>query len=157
MLRGQAVHVLLQSAVRTSGKRAFSACASAAQSPLTVVSHRPVFFDRVSPARTTSDDGVAESWDKIPAFRVLDGEGHLLEAVQGEWRDKVSSVPDDVLTRIYERMLMLPALDIILSSSQRQGRISFYMTSYGEEGAIVGSAAAWDDSDEVFADRKSVV
>lgn len=36
-------------------------------------------------------------------------------------------------------------------SSQRQGRISFYMTSYGEEGAVVGSAAAWENDDEVFA------
>ena len=28
--------------------------------------------------------------------------------------------------------------------SQRQGRISFYMTNYGEEGTHVGSAAALD-------------
>lgn len=41
--------------------------------------------------------------------------------------------------------------DQILYSSQRQGRISFYMTSYGEEGAVVGSAAAWENDDEVFA------
>ncbi|NXV55177.1 ODBA dehydrogenase, partial [Molothrus ater] len=31
-----------------------------------------------------------------------------------------------------------------------QGRISFYMTNYGEEGTHVGSAAALDDADLVF-------
>lgn len=31
-----------------------------------------------------------------------------------------------------------------------QGRISFYMTNYGEEGTHVGSAAALDSTDLVF-------
>lgn len=31
-----------------------------------------------------------------------------------------------------------------------QGRISFYMTNYGEEGTHVGSAAALDNTDLVF-------
>lgn len=31
-----------------------------------------------------------------------------------------------------------------------QGRISFYMTNYGEEGTHIGSAAALDPSDLVF-------
>lgn len=31
-----------------------------------------------------------------------------------------------------------------------QGRISFYMTNYGEEGTHVGSAAALNDKDIVF-------
>ena len=34
--------------------------------------------------------------------------------------------------------------------SQRQGRISFYMTNYGEEGTHIGSAAALDSRDLVF-------
>lgn len=33
----------------------------------------------------------------------------------------------------------------------RQGRISFYMTNYGEEGIHVGSAAALSSKDMVFA------
>lgn len=47
--------------------------------------------------------------------------------------------------------------DQILYSSQRQGRISFYMTSYGEEGAVVGSAAAWENDDEVFAQYRGEI
>lgn len=31
-----------------------------------------------------------------------------------------------------------------------QGRISFYMTNYGEEGTHIGSAAALDSNDLVF-------
>lgn len=31
-----------------------------------------------------------------------------------------------------------------------QGRISFYMTNYGEEGTHIGSAAALDPNDMVF-------
>lgn len=40
-------------------------------------------------------------------------------------------------------------MDGILYDVQRQGRISFYMTNYGEEGTHVGSAAALDPSDMV--------
>ncbi|XP_039909977.1 2-oxoisovalerate dehydrogenase subunit alpha, mitochondrial [Hirundo rustica] len=47
-------------------------------------------------------------------------------------------------------MTLLNTMDRILYESQRQGRISFYMTNYGEEGTHVGSAAALDASDLVF-------
>lgn len=41
-------------------------------------------------------------------------------------------------------------MDKILYESQRQGRISFYMTNYGEEAMHIGSAAALDGADVVF-------
>nr|KAF6410586.1 hypothetical protein HJG63_009090 [Rousettus aegyptiacus] len=47
-------------------------------------------------------------------------------------------------------MTLLNTMDRILYDSQRQGRISFYMTNYGEEGTHVGSAAALDNTDLVF-------
>jgi 2-oxoisovalerate dehydrogenase E1 component alpha subunit len=34
-------------------------------------------------------------------------------------------------------MLTLNAMDLIMYEAQRQGRISFYMTSYGEEGVFL--------------------
>ncbi|ORX72222.1 Dehydrogenase, E1 component [Linderina pennispora] len=40
-------------------------------------------------------------------------------------------------------------MDSVLYEAQRQGRISFYMTSFGEE-ALIGSAAALDPKDHVF-------
>lgn len=42
-------------------------------------------------------------------------------------------------------------MDSILYDAQRQGRISFYMTSYGEEAVSFGTAAALDAKDMVFA------
>lgn len=40
-------------------------------------------------------------------------------------------------------------MDTILYDVQRQGRISFYMTNFGEEGTHVGSAAGLKDEDMV--------
>jgi 2-oxoisovalerate dehydrogenase E1 component alpha subunit len=47
-------------------------------------------------------------------------------------------------------MTLLNTMDRVLYESQRQGRISFYMTNYGEEGTHMGSAAALDPGDLVF-------
>ena len=46
-------------------------------------------------------------------------------------------------------MITLNTMDMILYEAQRQGRISFYMTSYGGE-AYMGSAAALEHDDEIF-------
>ena len=54
------------------------------------------------------------------------------------------------LTISFTGMTLLNSMDRILYESQRQGRISFYMTSYGEEGTHFGSAAALRDDDLVF-------
>ena len=47
-------------------------------------------------------------------------------------------------------MTSLNTMDKILYESQRQGRISFYMTNYGEEACHIGSAAALEDADLVY-------
>ncbi|RWS09022.1 2-oxoisovalerate dehydrogenase subunit alpha-like protein [Dinothrombium tinctorium] len=54
------------------------------------------------------------------------------------------------ITKIYKGMTLLNTMDRVLYESQRQGRISFYMTSFGEEGTHFGSAAALNDDDLVF-------
>jgi len=41
-------------------------------------------------------------------------------------------------------------MDKMLYESQRQGRISFYMTNEGEEAAQIGSAAGLHDNDLVY-------
>ena len=48
-------------------------------------------------------------------------------------------------------MNTLSVMDHVLYEVQRQGRVSFYMTSFGEEAMHVGSAAALDPTDWVFA------
>ena len=51
---------------------------------------------------------------------------------------------------MYKSMTMLNSMDKILYESQRQGRISFYMTNYGEEATHIGSAAALKKNDLVY-------
>lgn len=115
-------------AVTRVRSRALSSTAPRALSPLTAVSHSPVFISDVNQGKT------------IPAFRVLDGEGNVLPDVPQEWQARIDEIEDDVLLKMYRTMSIMPQLDTILSSAQRQGRISFYMTSAGEEGGETRSA-----------------
>ncbi|GAA6007595.1 thiamine pyrophosphate-dependent dehydrogenase E1 component subunit alpha [Rhodotorula paludigena] len=126
-------------------RRTFATTATRRYTPLTVTSPVPTFFDAVRVKGF--EDG------PIPAFRVLGPEGIPLDATGQEQAGRADL---DTLERMLEVMTTLPILDQILYSSQRQGRISFYMTSYGEEGAVVGSAAAWEPEDEVFAQYREV-
>jgi hypothetical protein len=47
-------------------------------------------------------------------------------------------------------------MDIILFDAQRQGRISFYMTNFGEEATHFGTAAALSPDDVVFGQYRHV-
>ncbi|KAJ8957254.1 hypothetical protein NQ318_007818 [Aromia moschata] len=53
-------------------------------------------------------------------------------------------------------MTLLSNMDKILYESQRQGRISFYMTNYGEEASHIGSAAALNNEDVVYGQYREV-
>ena len=57
---------------------------------------------------------------------------------------------DDQLRAMYSAMVQLNEMDKIFYDAQRQGRISFYMTAYGEEATHIGSASALDPEDIVF-------
>ncbi|KAJ3885010.1 hypothetical protein GG344DRAFT_83224 [Lentinula edodes] len=81
---------------------------------------KPHFFNSVK----------GDSNELIPAFRLIDGTGVPLDGAELPELDE--------------------ALDNILYNVQRQGKISFYMTAYGEEATIIGSAAALADDDEVL-------
>lgn len=52
---------------------------------------------------------------------------------------------------MYQDMVTLSIMDKILYESQRQGRISFYMTNTGEEAVQIGSAAALTLKDQIYA------
>ncbi|QRV86531.1 pyruvate dehydrogenase E1 component alpha subunit [Ceratobasidium sp. AG-Ba] len=88
-------------------------------------------------------NSVLES-NSIPTYRVLDGDGAVINGAE------VPEIDREFARRIYENMMLLPALDTVLYNVQRQGKISFYMTSYGEEASVIGSAAALSDTDEVL-------
>lgn len=52
---------------------------------------------------------------------------------------------------MYHHMLKLNNLDQVFYDAQRQGRISFYMTSFGEEATHIGAASALKPTDTIFA------
>jgi len=47
-------------------------------------------------------------------------------------------------------MITLDTMDNILYDVQRQGRISFYMTNYGEAASHLGSAVALKPEDVIY-------
>ncbi|KAI9834063.1 MAG: hypothetical protein M1819_003348 [Sarea resinae] len=65
-----------------------------------------------------------------------------------------SRAPTDLSTpdvlKMYTDMLTVSIMDVIMFDAQRQGRLSFYMVSAGEEGIAVGSASALLPDDVVF-------
>ncbi|EPQ27714.1 uncharacterized protein PFL1_04852 [Pseudozyma flocculosa PF-1] len=101
------------------------------------------FFDKVTPNVLSGSNNAQGG---IPTFRLLDGTGKLLPGVT----DAMLDITKQEAVRMYETMMLLPVMDVVLYNAQRQGRISFYMTSHGEEAAVIGSAAGLDHSDEVF-------
>ncbi|XP_039755104.1 2-oxoisovalerate dehydrogenase subunit alpha, mitochondrial [Pararge aegeria] len=90
------------------------------------------------------------SYDPIPIYRVLDNCGEVID------KTEEPNIDNETLLNMYKTMVQLNQLDKILYESQRQGRISFYMTNYGEEGIHVGSAAALYPRDMVFAQYREV-
>lgn len=85
----------------------------------------------------------ASSVEPIPTYQVIDTDGKVLDT------ENEPQVTKEEAQAMYKNMLTLNAMDQVLYEAQRQGRISFYMTSFGEE-ALIGSAAALDPKDEVF-------
>ncbi|KAL9631359.1 MAG: hypothetical protein Q9204_004261 [Flavoplaca sp. TL-2023a] len=61
------------------------------------------------------------------------------------------NVSDEEVLKWYTNMLTVSIMDLIMFDAQRQGRLSFYMVSAGEEGIAVGSASALSPEDVIFA------
>ncbi|KAH9597752.1 Dehydrogenase [Trypanosoma melophagium] len=79
-----------------------------------------------------------------PLYHVLDLDGKVVNP------SEEPNVSREFMVNMMEAMVRHHTIDGILLEAQRQGRISFYMTSYGEEASIVGSAAGLQPQDEVF-------
>ncbi|XP_061072337.1 2-oxoisovalerate dehydrogenase subunit alpha, mitochondrial [Conger conger] len=80
----------------------------------------------------------------IPVYRVMGRNGEILAPSEDP------QFPQETVVDFYKNMTLFNTMDRILYESQRQGRIAFYATNFGEEGTHVGSAAALDPSDLVF-------
>src|SRR5690242_19699997 len=60
------------------------------------------------------------------------------------------TIPNDELVHGYEVMLLTRHIDERMVTLQRQGSISFAISSYGEEGCVVASAAALQPQDWIY-------
>lgn len=79
----------------------------------------------------------------FPVFQVLNSKGELQEGV-----DLPFSLEEGV--QMMELMVKSKVYDDVLLTMQRQGRISFYCTNYGEEATSVGTAAALKPQDMIW-------
>ncbi|KAM3375638.1 2-oxoisovalerate dehydrogenase subunit alpha 1, mitochondrial-like [Capsicum galapagoense] len=84
------------------------------------------------------------SHKRLPCYRVLNDDGSLISNTIHE------QVGEDVAVNMYSAMVTLKTMDTFLYEAQRQGRISFYMTSFGEEAVNIASAAALSPQDFVL-------
>ncbi|KAI9803571.1 MAG: hypothetical protein M1825_001914 [Sarcosagium campestre] len=75
----------------------------------------------------------------------MDSDGVIVD------KDRTPDISDEDALKIYTDMLTVSILDVIMFDAQRQGRLSFYMVSAGEEGIAVGSASALAPEDVIFA------
>src|SRR5690606_27734898 len=76
--------------------------------------------------------------------RVVDQHGVVVDP------DFKPDLSDEEVIKLYCDMLTVSIMDVIMFDAQRQGRISFYMVSAGEEAVSVGSASALTKDDVVF-------
>ncbi|KAI3321204.1 dehydrogenase E1 component, partial [Xylariaceae sp. AK1471] len=80
----------------------------------------------------------------LPTYRVVDQDGDIVDP---SFKQDLS---DEEVIQLYKNMLTISILDIIMFDAQRQGRLSFYMVSAGEEALSVGSASILDKQDVIF-------
>ena len=69
---------------------------------------------------------------------------------RGEQVAPIPELPAGLAVRLLEAMLFQRALDQRMLNLQRQGRIGFYGTAKGQEGAVLGSGAAFEAQDWLF-------
>nr|XP_043607867.1 2-oxoisovalerate dehydrogenase subunit alpha 1, mitochondrial-like [Erigeron canadensis] len=82
---------------------------------------------------------------RVQCYRVLDEDGHTILS------NKMEHVSKEVALKMYSGMVTLSTMDKYFYEAQRQGRLSFYLTSFGEEAINLASAAALSFDDVVLA------
>jgi 2-oxoisovalerate dehydrogenase E1 component alpha subunit len=94
------------------------------------VVHQPVFIDGHSV--------------EIPLLKVLKPDGTLFKGAE------LPDIDQALAIKIYQTLAFHRVLDERMVASQRQGRLSFYMTALGEEAASVGGAAGLEPEDMIM-------
>ncbi|NQZ83607.1 MAG: thiamine pyrophosphate-dependent dehydrogenase E1 component subunit alpha, partial [Colwellia sp.] len=82
---------------------------------------------------------------EIPFLKILKPDGTIFDGAQ------LPDIDQESATKIYKTLAFHRVLDERMVASQRQGRLSFYMTALGEEAASVGGAAGLKPQDMIMA------
>ncbi|KAF3440606.1 hypothetical protein FNV43_RR18890 [Rhamnella rubrinervis] len=82
--------------------------------------------------------------ERVHCYQVLDENGKPITG------SNYIQVSEEVALKMYSNMATLQIMDTIFYEAQRQGRISFYATTIGEEAINIASAAALTTDDLVF-------
>lgn len=106
-------------------------------------SHISVPAKHTLPRPDTLCEGHETSQHALGLIRVLRFNG---EAV-GEWNPNLST---QMLLKALKDMMMTRAMDARMFTMQRQGKMSFYMKSTGEEAMSIGHAMALRPDDMIF-------
>jgi 2-oxoisovalerate dehydrogenase E1 component alpha subunit len=94
------------------------------------VVHQPTFIDGTSV--------------EIPELRILRQNGTTYPKAD------LPDIDQALATKMYQTLAFHRVLDERMVASQRQGRLSFYMTALGEEATSVGGAAALEPQDMIM-------
>ena len=94
------------------------------------VVHKPTFIDGTSV--------------EIPELKILKQDGSVYE------NSDMPMIDQTLAVKVYETFAFHRVLDERMVSSQRQGRLSFYMAALGEEAASVGGAAGLQPQDMIM-------
>ncbi|KAI3672799.1 hypothetical protein L6452_38899 [Arctium lappa] len=81
---------------------------------------------------------------RVQCYRVLDENGYHVSSTTME------HVSKEVGLKVYSGMVSLQTMDKYFYEAQRQGRLSFYLTSFGEEAVSLASAAALTSHDLIL-------
>lgn len=93
---------------------------------------------------TTLKFEAPESYPALPTYRVVDQHGAVVDE---SFKPDIS---DEEVIRLYKDMVFISIMDLIMFDAQRQGRLSFYMVSAGEEAVSIGSSSVLDREDVMF-------
>lgn len=88
---------------------------------------------------------ISDAKTSIPIIKLLQNNGILYPNAEEP------NLPKKLALKLYDTCVFTRLLDERMLSAQRQGRISFYMTSTGEEAAVSGSVAALEFEDVILA------
>ena len=104
---------------------------------------RKKLFSGLYDYKFTNKLSFIDTFNKFELFRVLDSKGKVLEK-------KFDDIPKDICLKMFKTMVLTRNYDARFNMAQREGKISFYMTSTGEEAAVIGSVAALSNEDVIY-------